>query len=138
MQIDKVVQNENNKNNETKKEYKEMLCRLKNLNFLQRYFITTKKPTTIVKKFLLVLYLLYVRYTIELGISLLTFYEAVVTNCLFFLTFVSLLNIGTKLICYLLLSIYNFIKVSFFFYRNYKLITILNWKNGVFIKLSGF
>lgn len=73
----------------------------KNLNYIRVYFKSGRRPVNSpLRNFFLIVYLLYYRYTVEFGISVMTFAEAAVVNTLAVLIIFSSINQGSRLIFY--------------------------------------
>ena len=71
-----------------------------------------------VRNFVLIIYLLYFRYTVEFGISLLSYPEAFITNVILCIFFFSMVNQGSRLVFNIVLFLIRFVKVMVWALKN--------------------
>ncbi len=112
------------KSTQSSKEYLlKLINKVNKFNLIQEYINKGKIPRdSSIKIFLIKIYIIYLRYSVELGISLMTFSETCVINMLFFFAFISICNQIIKLILWICTFCLKFIKILIWIYNNYDLI----------------
>lgn len=86
---------------------------------IPKYLTTAKRPkNSPLKSFFLMIYLLYFRYTVELGISVLTYPEALIVNSLLGFLIFSVVNQGSRFIFNVFIWTWKLIKVFYWAYDN--------------------
>lgn len=88
------------------------------LNILKHMLLQKKATTSLFRNFILIIYFMYFRITLELGTAMLSTYEAFFANGFFVLILIACIDQGTRFLFSLLIKFWGIAKELFWIYQN--------------------
>lgn len=87
-------------------------------NTLKHMLLQRKATRSLFKNFILIIYFLYFRLSLEMGTAMLTTYEACIVNGVFVLIVIAVIDQGSRFLFSAIVKLFYFSKEIFWIYRN--------------------
>ena len=87
-------------------------------NILKHMLLQKKATKSLFKNFILIIYFLYFRLSLELGTAMLTVYEAFIVNGIFLLILIAVIDQGSRFLHSAVIKTFYISKELFWIYQN--------------------